>query len=126
MLKKIIYPSVISIFLISPCYANDFYAGIGIAHQTANFAKTLSITTPDNSYNYYKRDHQPGTGILGNIFTGYEWNFNQFYLATELNAGLSSLKYHGFFTETVCRVKLTVNVLNICFMFFFLAGHGVV
>jgi len=100
MLKRIIYAGLISLSLVSASYANDFYIGAGIGHQTATIDKKLSITTPDNSYRYYKHDHQPSTGTLGNIFTGYEWNFDRFYLATELNASLSSLKYHGYFTET--------------------------
>ncbi|WP_180699423.1 hypothetical protein [Pseudomonas crudilactis] len=33
---------------------------------------------------------------------------------------------YGFLTLSVCRAELTVNVLNIDFLFFFLAGHRVV
>lgn len=100
IVKKIFNSVLISIALISSSYADNFYAGVGAGYMSANFDKHLTIDSTDKNYSYYKTDEQPGTGASGNIFIGYMWKIDRVRLAAELNDYLSSLKYHGYFSET--------------------------
>lgn len=99
MVNKIIFMLVFLSCLFSSAYAG-MYAGVGVVRDTATFHKSLKIQDSQTRNTlYYKNDEQPGSGVLGNGFVGYGWQRNKFYLGTELNVAVSSLKYHGYFID---------------------------
>lgn len=90
--------------LIVSCYAgtsfaNHYYAGIGVGYDSTNFHKTLQVYENGNTV-YDKTDNLNGNGLFANLLAGYSWNFGRHWmLATEVNGALSSLEYHGNYSD---------------------------
>lgn len=81
------------------CSANNFYAGIGLGHDSTDFYKRLTIEQAGAGEVYDKKDHLAGTGVFGNVFGGYQWQYKKTFLGAELEGDLSTLKYHGYYTD---------------------------
>lgn len=96
MLKRIAILALSTLLFPLSSYANGFYAGVGIGRDTANFDQKLTI----NSTAFVADNDANGSGALGTVFAGYSWLFNKFYLASELNAALSSIDHHSYVSST--------------------------
>ena len=99
--------------VVSVAQANIAYWGIGGGYESTDFHKTLTITTSNEGEIYNKKDDLSGTGFLGEGVLGYQWRMGQAFIATELMANLSSLKYHGYYTDTALnetsKATFTIN-----------------
>jgi len=100
----------------SAAHANGtyhFYVGINGGYDITDFYKTLTILNHDNNKIYDKKDDLTGTGEFIEGIVGYQWNFNKFFLATELSGTLSNLKYQAYYVdstnEEASRGKFTIN-----------------
>lgn len=63
--------------------------------------------------NVIDKEHFAGAGFFGSIFAGYQWIKNQYFLAGELNANLSSLQYKlvndEYFNSTISKTTFKIR-----------------
>ncbi|MCD6047312.1 MAG: Opacity protein and related surface antigen [Gammaproteobacteria bacterium] len=78
---------------------NTPYIGLGFGYDSTDFYKRLYITNSSQTEIYDKKDDLAATGVFGNLLAGYQWDFNNFLLATELTGNLSTLKYHAYYSD---------------------------
>src|SRR4051812_48076598 len=88
MLKKITFLISALMFLPINGYASGFYVGAGIGRDTADFNQQIVTTAPPLTAS----NHANGSGVLSEVFAGYGWTYNAFYLAGELDGSISSIK----------------------------------
>lgn len=99
-IKSFIGFSLFISLMCSNSYANSFYIGADIGPEMVNFDKKLTIVdNATKNTDYYKEDNLSGRGFNGDVFAGYSYHYNRFYLGGELNASLSTLKYKGFYID---------------------------
>lgn len=93
MLRK--YSVALIISLLSNSCFSDSYIGAAVGPEGAMFTRTGHIfgTFNSASVDAINKNHFAGFGGFGSIFAGYGFKLKQFYLAGELNANLSSVKY---------------------------------
>ncbi|MFI4963585.1 MAG: outer membrane protein [Legionellales bacterium] len=89
MLKKT--RILLGLFLTAPCFAG-LYVGASVGPEGAHFRQKVHVQIPGN-FNALDANHFSGIGVFGSIFGGYGWTHNQYYLAGEFNANLSSVEY---------------------------------
>ncbi len=98
MLRKI---ALVSTLLIStPCFSSSFYLGAGAGPEFASFNQAARISQV-GGFDARDSTNLSGTGIFGTLFGGYGWTHNQFYLAGELNANLSSVGFQSSNEEVI-------------------------
>lgn len=90
MLRKTIIAGAISL-LANPSFSG-FYVGAAVGPEGAIFTQRAHVVRV-GTFNVIDKEHFAGIGVFGSLFGGYGWRHNQFYLAGELNANLSSLSY---------------------------------
>lgn len=106
--------SIIFLLCASFCYANNFYLGIGSGYDSTNFHKTLKVYE-NGATQYDKTDNLNASGLFVNALAGYRWVATSHWeLATEVNGELSSLEYHGSYTDQLLedgssRGKFTID-----------------
>jgi len=87
MLKKLTILMLLLLLLPLSSYASGFYLGAGVGRDTADFNQQITIA----ALSLTASNHVNGNGVLGEVFAGYGWNYNAFYLAGELEGSLSSI-----------------------------------
>lgn len=94
MFKRLILLSA-AVLALAPTIsmANGFYLGAGAGRDTAFFDSNL--TSMIGPATLFASDDFSGTGYLGTLFGGYGWSYNNFYLGSELDYSVSSLKFHN-------------------------------
>jgi outer membrane autotransporter protein len=92
MLKKIFAIGFASLLLLpAACFADGFYAGAGVGYDAAKFNTNLNATVDGTIVSIPGTGNFSGNGVLGSMFAGYGWSFNNFYVGTELDLAISSL-----------------------------------
>lgn len=81
---------LVGLFCVSTSFAGA-YVGASIGPEGAVFSQTAHVQNP--SINVVDREHFAGYGVFGSLFAGYGRVHQHYYLAAELNANLSSLRY---------------------------------
>ena len=114
MLRKILLTSgLLSLTLITPSFAG-FYTGAAIGPEGARFSQKAFVTQTGASFlSTVDTEQHSGVGGFGSIFAGYSGTHERFYLAGELNANLSTLKYSqgnneyffGSYSRTIFRIN---------------------
>lgn len=118
MLKKL----SLVVMLITPlsvlaCWGSGFYIGAGIGSDTTDFNVTSYVSQPGN-FNVINKTELAAQGVLGDLFAGYSWHRNWFYLAGELNGNISSAKFntsndelvHSNYSQTSYKINPTWGV----------------
>lgn len=110
MFRKLI--ALISVLPIS-CFAIDVgpYIGIGIGADTTNFDIKTNPTVPGD-FMVTNTTQESAVGVLGNIFAGYSWSYDWFYVAAEINGSLSSAQFETTNNEQIHHTysKTTQNI----------------
>lgn len=130
MIKQVSFISLISLISLSlstPCFSG-FYVGAGGGLEGASFSQKSRVIGASNgtpvdvnvtgAFDVLATNHLAGVGGFGTVFGGYEWRRNQYYVAGELNANLSSLKYsltndefiHQNFAQTSFTMKTSEGI----------------
>lgn len=79
-------------------FADGFYVGAGVSRDNGNI--NLSHTENDVNHSVLANTSSMGAkGFGGSIFAGYGMSFDRFYLAGELNAAASSMKFSDQSTQ---------------------------
>lgn len=112
MLKKLIVIPLFALPLSCFAWSNGAYVGAGIGIDTADFNVT-TYPQKTGEFNVINTTEWATQGVLGNIFGGYSWHHNWFYLAGELNGNLSSAyfttsnedKVHSSFSQTTIKMN---------------------
>lgn len=115
MLRKTVFVTSLSLLSL-PCFSN-VYVGASMGPEGANFSQRAHVIKPD-SFNVKDAVHFAGTGVFGSLFAGYAWIHNNYYMAAELNANISSLTYkltndeivHSHFSKTTFSIKNSEGV----------------
>lgn len=113
MLRKTSIITAISL-LTTPCFAG-FYIGAGLGPEGAQFDQKSHVVrlVANGPLNIVDKEQFSGTGIFGTLFAGYGWKHDRFYLAGELNANLSSLKYQlindEYINQTFSKTTFTIK-----------------
>ncbi len=105
------------ILLSSPlsCWAawgSGFYLGAGIGADTTDF-KVTSTPQKSGEFSVINNTEEAAQGVLGDLFGGYSWHYQWFYLAAELNGNLSSAKFttsnnelvHSSYSQTSYKIN---------------------
>jgi outer membrane immunogenic protein len=128
--KTVITATILSALCSSTVFAREMYLGIGLGPDYAKFQKNSNISQVlDGRLEFNAQDDNQfsGTGTFGTIFAGMGTRFkmpytctpNQDgYLALELNANRSTLKYtmsndelvHSNFSTTIYRMNHAYGV----------------
>lgn len=105
--------------LAAPCFSG-LYVGAGVGPEGANFTQRSHVLdlTPHANFNVFDAEHFAGTGVFGSLFAGYGWTRDRYYLAGEVNANLSSVKYklgndevvHNAFIKTTMTVRNSLGI----------------
>jgi outer membrane immunogenic protein len=97
--------------LTTPCFSG-LYVGAGVGPEGASFSQKSHVV--GFNFNVVDKEHFSGTGVFGTLFAGYGVIYNQYYLAVEGNANLSSVQYKLSNDEYVHRnfVKTTFTIKN--------------
>lgn len=101
----------LTLFFSHSIVANAPYVGIGIGHETADFKQRATLSRPSTAFK--EKIHFAGRGAFGSIFAGYAGDCDYLYLAGELNANLSAVKFkasndeyiHQNFTKTTYKMN---------------------
>jgi outer membrane immunogenic protein len=122
MLKEISSIALLSLSFSTPSYSG-FYVGGGIGPEGAAFYQRAHITgnsgvgpvdvNTTGAFNVIATNNLSGTGGFGTVFAGYGWRHQLWYLAGEINANLSSVKYkltndeyiHQNFAQTFFTIR---------------------
>ncbi len=111
MLRKTISSAIISLVVTTPCFSG-LYIGAAIGPEGGYFTQRSHVTRV-GTFDVIDTEHFAGVGGFGSIFAGYGRAFNQFYLAGEVNANLSSLKYElkneEFIHQTLSKTTFTIK-----------------
>lgn len=107
---------IASLLLANPCFSG-FYLGGGLGPEGAHFTQKAHVVRP-GSFDVWDTQHFSGIGVFGTLFGGYGLRYNQYYLAGEINANISSVEYklindelvHGNFSKTTFTVKNSEGV----------------
>lgn len=115
MLRKTVVVSTLAL-LSAPCFSG-LYLGGSVGPEGANYTQRAnfvinSAAHPESNVNAVDETHLSGYGVFGSIFAGYGWNYNRYYLAGEINANISSVKYKRTNTE-VFHNHLDTTTFNI-------------
>lgn len=91
-----------------PCWGTcGFYVGLGAGAENIDFRQNAHIENPGNE-NILDKTHFSGKGAFGSVFAGYGESFSgcgcpfdemNFYLAGEINADVSSVKFKSHNNE---------------------------
>ncbi|MFC3908768.1 outer membrane protein [Legionella dresdenensis] len=116
MLRKTKLLSIISLLITTPSFAGT-YLGAGIGPEGARFTQRAHVVRT-GTFDVIDKQHFAGVGVFGSLFAGYGWQHEQYYLAAELNANLSTLEYklknieyvHGTASATTFSVKSSEGV----------------
>lgn len=111
MLRKTFASLLLTTLFAEPTFAG-FYAGIAAGPEGAYFSQKSRVTRL-GTFDVIDKEHFAGIGGFGSLFVGYGQQYNQYYLALEANANLSSVKYqltndeyiHQTFSKTTFRIR---------------------
>lgn len=96
---------ILTSVLASPlALANGFYVGAGAGPAAANFNQNAHVVVnPPGGItaNVYDSNQHSATGAVGTLFAGYQWRRNQYGLAGEVNASVTSMQYYMSNLETI-------------------------
>lgn len=111
MLRITRFIAIASLLCTSSGYAG-FYLGVAAGPEGARFTQKSRVARA-GTFDVRDKEHFSGDGVFGSIFAGYGWLHNQFYLAGEVNANISSLEYYlsnaEYIHQTFSRTTFTVK-----------------
>lgn len=101
----------------------SIYAGADLGSDTIDFKQHAHFIVPTH-LDGTDKTHLSGTGIFGSLFAGYAITRHTFYLASEINANLSSATYKSSNVETYhSNVSKTYYKMNNAFGISILPGY---
>lgn len=117
MLKNLLVLPLLALPLCGLAWAPGAYVGAGIGADTTDFDVT-SYPQKTGDFDVINRTQLAAQGVLGNLFAGYAWTYNWFYIAAELNGNLSSAthtssneeKVHNSYSITKDKIDETWGV----------------
>ncbi|RAP35328.1 hypothetical protein B1207_13225 [Legionella quinlivanii] len=115
MLRKTVCAA--SLILCSSISHAGFYLGASVGPEGAEFRQRSHVIRP-GTFDVIDKNHFSGTGVFGSIFGGYQWRYQRYSLAAEVNGNLSSVEYelnnneyiHQTFLKTTFTVKRSAGV----------------
>lgn len=87
---------VLGLCYSASCFSGA-YVGASLGPEGIGFNKKAHVDSSD--FNVVDKTFLSGTGVFGSIFAGYQWIQNQYFLAAELNANLSSAYFKSINDE---------------------------
>lgn len=114
--KNLTAALLLTLASIPSCFAG-FYIGGAAGPEGARFRQVAHVVRP-GTINVIDRENFAGVGMFGSLFAGYGWVHQQFYLAGEVNANLSSVHYelsndeyvHLSFAKTTFTIRNSEGV----------------